>query len=60
MKLAQMLIDVTSARLHVYGKRDPRRARKMGHLTALADTPEAAAALVREARTALTGSHVRA
>jgi len=32
----------------------------MGHLTALADTPEDAAALVREARTALTGSHVRA
>ena len=34
--------------------------RKMGHLTALADTPEAAATLVRDARAALTASHVRA
>ena len=32
----------------------------MGHLTALADSAEAAAALVREARAALTESHVRA
>ena len=47
-------------RLHLYGKRDAKPGRKMGHLTALADTPEDAAALVREARTALTGSHVRA
>ncbi len=47
-------------RLHLYGKRDAKPGRKMGHLTALADTPEAAAALVREARTALTASHVRA
>ena len=47
-------------RLHLYGKRDAKPGRKMGHLSALADTPEDAAALVREARTALTGSHVRA
>ena len=47
-------------RLHLYGKRDAKPGRKMGHLTVLADTPDAAAALVRDARAALTGSHVRA
>ncbi len=47
-------------RLHLYGKRDAKPGRKMGHLTVLADTPDAAASLVREARAALTGSHVRA
>jgi 5-(carboxyamino)imidazole ribonucleotide synthase len=46
-------------RLHLYGKRVATPGRKMGHLTALADTPEAAAALVREARASLTASHVR-
>ena len=47
-------------RLHLYGKREAKTGRKMGHLTALADTPDGAAALVREARAALSGSHVRA
>jgi 5-(carboxyamino)imidazole ribonucleotide synthase len=47
-------------RLHLYGKRDAKPGRKMGHLTVLADTPEAAAVLVRDARAALTPSHVRA
>jgi len=46
--------------LHLYGKRDAKPGRKMGHLTALADTPEAARAMVREARAALVESHVRA
>lgn len=36
--------------LHLYGKEEARSGRKMGHLTALADTPEGAARLVREAR----------
>ena len=40
-------------KLHLYGKEEARPGRKMGHLTALADTPEAAARLVREARAAL-------
>ena len=47
-------------RLHLYGKREAKPGRKMGHLTALADTPDDAAALVRTARASLTGSHVRA
>ena len=39
--------------LHLYGKRDPRPGRKMGHLSAAATTPAEAAALVREARARL-------
>jgi 5-(carboxyamino)imidazole ribonucleotide synthase len=46
--------------LHLYGKRDAKPGRKMGHLTALADTPDAARTLVREARAALVETHVRA
>lgn len=40
-------------KLHLYGKEEARQGRKMGHLTALADTPEDAAGLARAARTAL-------
>ena len=36
--------------LHLYGKHEPRPGRKMGHLTALAETVEAAAADARRAR----------
>jgi len=42
--------DVT---LHLYGKTDPRPGRKMGHLTALAETPAAAVARVLGARDVL-------
>lgn len=41
-------------KLHLYGKADPRPGRKMGHLTALADTPDEAAKLALEARRKLT------
>ncbi len=40
--------------LHLYGKKEPRQGRKMGHLTALAATPEEARRRVLEARAALT------
>ncbi len=40
--------------LHLYGKAEARPGRKMGHLTALADTPEKAVENVRAARLALT------
>jgi 5-(carboxyamino)imidazole ribonucleotide synthase len=40
-------------KLHLYGKAEARPGRKMGHLTALADTPEQAAAQVVAAREAL-------
>ncbi|MCA9450150.1 MAG: hypothetical protein KC931_23715, partial [Candidatus Omnitrophica bacterium] len=38
-------------KLHLYGKREARPGRKMGHLTGLASTPERAHSLVLEART---------
>lgn len=43
-------LAVPGVRLHLYGKREPRRGRKMGHLTALADSVAAAVARVEEAR----------
>lgn len=42
-------------KLHLYGKAEPRAGRKMGHITALADTSAAAAELALQARTALNG-----
>ncbi|MFW5681676.1 MAG: 5-(carboxyamino)imidazole ribonucleotide synthase [Phycisphaeraceae bacterium] len=42
-----------SVHLHLYGKAEPRPGRKMGHLTALADTPEQAQRLAQQARHAL-------
>lgn len=43
-------LEDPSIRLHLYGKAEPRRGRKMGHLTAVADTVEEAIARVRRAR----------
>ena len=45
-------------RLHLYGKTEPRPGRKMGHLTALADSPGEALARVLEARGALVARSV--
>jgi 5-(carboxyamino)imidazole ribonucleotide synthase len=41
-------------KLHLYGKSEARPGRKMGHMTAVADTVEEAANMVRRARAALT------
>ena len=41
-------------KLHLYGKMIPKLGRKMGHLTAMAESANAAAKLVRAAREALT------
>lgn len=41
------------AKLHLYGKLEPRPGRKMGHLNVLARTPEQALRLALEARDAL-------
>jgi 5-(carboxyamino)imidazole ribonucleotide synthase len=46
-------LAVQGVRLHLYGKHHPRPRRKMGHLTALASTAEAAIAAVTKARDAL-------
>lgn len=41
-------------RVHLYGKRTPRPGRKMGHLTAIADTPKGALDAALKAWAALT------
>ncbi len=46
-------LEIPQAKLHLYGKAEPRPGRKMGHITALASTPEEAAELARAARSAL-------
>ena len=45
---------VPGVALHLYGKKEPRPGRKMGHLTALAKTPDEARRRVLDARAALT------
>jgi 5-(carboxyamino)imidazole ribonucleotide synthase len=40
-------------KLHLYGKQIPKPGRKMGHLTAMADTPDEARQIVLAARAAL-------
>ena len=49
----QQALVLADVKLHLYGKAEPRAGRKMGHLTALADTAEQAAERVIQARTAL-------
>ena len=46
-------LELPDVKLHLYGKSDPRPGRKMGHLTALAGTAEAAAERVLAARSRL-------
>ena len=41
------------AKLHLYGKREPRRARKMGHVTCLGPTLDAALATARDVKKVL-------
>jgi 5-(carboxyamino)imidazole ribonucleotide synthase len=48
-------LRVPDTRLHLYGKREARPARKMGHLAAVADTPIEARARVLEAARRLQG-----
>ncbi|MCI0681132.1 MAG: 5-(carboxyamino)imidazole ribonucleotide synthase [Gemmataceae bacterium] len=47
-------------KLHLYGKAEPRPGRKMGHLTALAETAEQARAVVLAARAALPAPPLKA
>jgi 5-(carboxyamino)imidazole ribonucleotide synthase len=42
-------LSVAGVRLHLYEKLRPRKGRKMGHLSAVADTPEEAVARVQRA-----------
>ena len=43
------VLGLPGANLHLYGKDDPRRARKMGHVTFVAPTLVEAQASLREA-----------
>lgn len=45
---------IPEIKLHLYGKMHPKPGRKMGHLTAMAETADEAAKQVRAARSALT------
>ncbi len=47
-------LHFAGVRLHLYGKQGARTARKMGHLTATAESPAEALELVLEARKAIT------
>lgn len=51
-------LSVPEVKLHLYGKADPKSKRKMGHLTAVADTAETAKDKVVAARQKLTSSSV--
>lgn len=46
-------LKIPNVKLHLYGKSEPRTGRKMGHLTATAQTPQEAAKIVREAKNTL-------
>jgi len=46
-------LAMPDVKLHLYGKAEPRPGRKMGHLTAIADTPQQAASLAIAARESL-------
>jgi 5-(carboxyamino)imidazole ribonucleotide synthase len=46
-------LEVDSVRLHLYEKHTPRPGRKMGHLSAVGDTPEEAVKRVLEAKSRL-------
>ena len=52
-------LAMPDVKLHLYGKHQPRPGRKMGHLTALADTPAEARTRVLAARSALTAAGER-
>lgn len=45
--------DHPSLKIHLYGKPEPRVARKMGHLTAIANTADEAVQIARETRSRL-------
>jgi 5-(carboxyamino)imidazole ribonucleotide synthase len=53
-------LRLPGVRLHLYGKTEPRRGRKMGHLNCVADSPERALALAYQARAALAVTPVAA
>jgi 5-(carboxyamino)imidazole ribonucleotide synthase len=49
----EAVLAMPGVRLHLYGKREARKGRKMGHLSAVGSTPEEAVARVKTARKVL-------
>ncbi len=49
------LLAEPRAHLHLYGKKEPRPGRKMGHFTVTADSPDAALAIARRLKATLQG-----
>jgi 5-(carboxyamino)imidazole ribonucleotide synthase len=49
-------LNYPNLKLHLYGKMEPRKGRKMGHLTAVANTAAEAVRIVREARSKLNAA----
>jgi 5-(carboxyamino)imidazole ribonucleotide synthase len=49
------LLAEPRAHLHLYGKKEPRQGRKMGHFTVTADTPDAALEIARRLKATLQG-----
>lgn len=49
-------LEIPGVRLHLYGKKKPRKGRKMGHLVAIADSAELALANATEAWERLGGA----
>jgi 5-(carboxyamino)imidazole ribonucleotide synthase len=49
----QKLFAVPSLRLHLYGKREPRPGRKMGHFTVIGSDPEQVQKIAADARAAI-------
>jgi 5-(carboxyamino)imidazole ribonucleotide synthase len=47
------LLAFPNVKLHLYGKEEPRAGRKMGHLTAIAESANEAVAIARQARESL-------
>lgn len=50
----QKALKFANVKLHLYGKAEPRVGRKMGHLTAMAETAEKAVEIVKKAKASLT------
>jgi 5-(carboxyamino)imidazole ribonucleotide synthase len=55
-----LLLAHPRTKLHLYGKREPRIGRKMGHFTVLAESAEAALHQALERRAALVPQALRA
>ena len=50
----QKALELPNVKLHLYGKSEARKGRKMGHLTAIAETAEKAVEVVKKAKENLT------